>query len=273
MLQTSVSVIMPVYNPKSEELKKAISSVLEQGFGNFELIICDDCSDGYVREIIDEYIKKYSDKKIIYIKNEQNSGCAASLNKCIENAAGELLIRQDADDYSLPCRFENLIKEYEKTKADIVASNIVLFDEKGEWGHRDYPVYPEKKDFLFAIPFMHGACALKKEAVIKAGMYPVSKKTARCEEYALFMTMYSMGAKGVNIQKRLYAFNESRTTIKRRRYSDKIKEVMVKAEGFKKLKLYPAGIIYLAKPPVVGLIPARLLAKIKDKAFDRRKNG
>lgn len=272
MIKTSVSVIMPVYNPEPKELEKALSSVLEQSIAEFELIICDDCSQGYVREIIDKYIDKYNDRRIVYIKNEKNMGCAASLNRCIENSKGELLIRQDADDYSLPFRFESIIKEYEKTKADIVASNILLFDENGEWGHRDYPKNPSKKDFLFAIPFMHGACALKKEAVIKAGMYPVSKKTARCEEYALFMTMYSMGAKGVNIQKHLYAFNENQAAISRRKYSDKIKEVRVKAEGFKKLKLYPIGIIYLAKPLIVGLIPAKLLAKIKDKVFGRRKN-
>lgn len=273
MAQASVSVIMPVYNPKPEELYRALTSVLNQSFTDFELVICDDCSEGYVREIIEEFTDKYDNGKIVYIRNEKNSGCAASLNRCIEKSSGQLLIRQDADDYSLPGRFEMILKEYEETKADIVASNILLFDEEGEWGHRDYPRFPQKKDFLFAIPFMHGACALKKEAVVKAGMYPVSEKTARCEEYALFMTMYSLGARGVNIEERLYAFNENQAAIKRRKYSDKIKEVRVKAEGFKKLGLYPVGIIYLAKPLVVGLIPSKLLAWIKDKVFGRRKNA
>ena len=271
-MPASVSVIMPVYNPEPDELHRALTSVLNQSFTDFEFIICDDCSDGYVREIIEGFTDKYGHEKIVYIRNKKNMGCAASLNRCIENSSGELLIRQDADDYSLPRRFEKIVEEYEKTKADIVASNIILFDEKGEWGHRDYPLFPQKKDFLFAVPFMHGACGLKKESVIGAGMYPVSEKTARCEEYALFMTMYSLGARGVNIKERLYAFNENQAAVKRRKFSDKIKEVRVKAEGFKKLRLYPIGIIYLAKPIVVGLIPSRLLAWIKDKVFGRRKN-
>ena len=265
--EINTSVIMPVYNPQPHELERAIRSVLEQDMSDFEFIICDDGSDIGVQEIVESF----SDPRIKYLRNDRNMGCAYSLNRCIEAAKGELLIRQDADDYSLPGRFSALVKGYIDTGADIIATNIILFDESGEWGHRDYPPTPQKKDFLFAIPFMHGACAYKKSAVAAAGMYPVSKKTARCEEYALFMTMYSQGARGMNINERLYAFNENSEAIKRRRYRDKLREVSVKAEGFRKLKLYPLGIIYLAKPLIVGLIPAKLLAKIKDKVFGRRK--
>lgn len=262
-----VSVIMPVYNPEPIELKRAVRSVLEQEYKDFEFVICDDCSENYVREIIDGF----DDGRIVYIRNESNMGCAYSLNRCIETAKGELLIRQDADDYSLPHRFERLIDEYRKRSFDIISSNILLFDEKGVWGHRDYPGEPRKKDFMFAVPYMHGACALKKSAVLDAGMYPVSEKTARCEEYALFMTMYSLGARGINLTERLYAFNENQSAIKRRKYSDKLKEVRVKAEGFKKLGLYPAGIIFLIKPLIVGLIPSKLLAGIKNIVFKRKK--
>ena len=263
----SVSVIMPVYDPRPGDLKRAVGSVLGQEYADFEFVICDDHSKDYVKEIIDGF----DDSRIVYIRNAENMGCAYSLNRCIERSRGELLIRQDADDYSLPHRFERLVEEYRRNDRDIIASNILLFDENGEWGHRDYPAVPQKKDFLFAIPFMHGACALKKSAAVSAGMYPVSAATARCEEYAMFMTMYSMGARGVNLSERLYAFNEDQAAIRRRKYSDKIKEVKVKAEGFKKLELYPVGVIFLAKPLIVGLIPPRLLAWIKDIVFGRKK--
>lgn len=264
---SGISVIMPVYNPEPSELRRAIESVLSQSPGDFEFVICDDCSDPYVREIIE----RCNDERIVYLRNDRNGGCAYSLNRCIEAAQGELLIRQDADDYSMPGRFAELISAYKQTGADIVASNILLFDESGEWGHRDYPEQPQKRDFLFAVPFMHGACALRRSSVTAAGGYPVSRDTARCEEYALFMTMYAAGARGFNLQKRLYAFNENQAAVSRRKYSDKIREVKVKAAGFRKLKLYPRGIIYLAKPLAVGLIPPRLLAKIKDRVFGRRK--
>lgn len=264
---SGISVIMPVYDPEPSELERALRSVLSQSMSDFELVICDDCSKPYVHEIIE----KCNDERVIYLRNERNGGCAYSLNRCIEAARGELLIRQDADDYSLPDRFAVIKSAYERTNADIIATNIILFDESGEWGHRDYPAEVRKADFLFAVPFMHGACALKKSAVEAAGMYPVSRDTARCEEYALFMTMFARGARGINLPERLYAFNENRAAIARRKYSDKVREVKVKARGFRELKLYPRGIIYLAKPLAVGIIPPRLLAKIKDKVFGRRK--
>lgn len=263
---SGISVIMPVYDPVPSELERALSSVLSQSMRDFELIVCDDCSKPYVHEIV----SACNDERVVYLRNEKNGGCAYSLNRCIEAAHGELLIRQDADDYSLPGRFEALKAAYERTHADIVATNIVLFDESGEWGHRDYPAKVKKRDFLFAVPFMHGACALKKSAVRAAGMYPVSRDTARCEEYALFMTMFAHGARGINLPGRLYAFNENRAAIARRKYSDKLREVKVKARGFRELKLYPLGAVYLVKPLVVGLIPPRLLAKIKDLVFGRR---
>lgn len=263
---SGISVIMPVLDPEPAELRRAVSSVLSQSMSDFEFVICDDGSLPYVRGIIDEF----ADERIVYLRNEHSRGCAFSLNRCIEAARGELLIRQDADDYSLPERFAELKNAYERTGADVVASNILLFDEDGVWGRRDYPEYPQKRDFLFAVPFMHGACALKRSSVTAAGMYPVSRDTARCEEYALFMTMYAAGARGLNLQKRLYAFNENGAAVGRRRYSDKLREVRVKAAGFRRLGLYPRGVIYLAKPLVVGLIPQRLLAGIKDRVFCRR---
>ena len=120
---------MPVYNPKPEQLERAIRSVLEQDMNDFEFIICDDCSEDYVKALVESF----PDPRIKYLRNEKNMGCAYSLNRCIEAATGELLIRQDADDYSLPGRFSALVKGYNDTKADIIATNIILFDENGEW--------------------------------------------------------------------------------------------------------------------------------------------
>lgn len=262
----TVSVILPVRDPTADQLKTAISSVLAQSYRDFELIVCDDGSEPSVKETV----SSYGDPRIVYLRNEKNMGCAYSLNRCIRAAKGELLIRQDADDYSLPDRFSEIVNTYKETNYDIIGSNIILFDENSEWGRRDYPEFPQKKDFLFAVPFMHGACALKKSAVEAAGMYPVSDRTARCEDYALFMEMYAQGAKGCNIRRRLYAFREDEAAVKRRKYSDKIKEVRVKAHGFKILKLYPIGIVYLFKPLIVGLIPPKLLAGIKNKVFKRK---
>ena len=126
-MSVKISVIMPVYNTPEPQLKKALSSVLEQDMPDFELIICDDGSEPFVQKIIG----MCSDPRIKYLRNKENKGCACSLNRCIQEAQGELLIRQDSDDYSLQGRFAALKAAYEQTGADIIASNIMLFDDSG----------------------------------------------------------------------------------------------------------------------------------------------
>ncbi len=264
--KVTVSVIMSIYNNPEEEIRRSVKSVLEQDYADFELVIRNDGSGEYV----DKIIESFEDSRIVYHSEKENHGLSYCLNKCIEESRGELLIRQDADDYSVAGRFSAIVKAYREKNCAIISSNILLFDENGVWGKRDYPENPTKEDFLFAIPFMHGACALKRQAVIDAGMYSLEKKAARCEDYALFMKMYSLGYSGYTIKERLYAYQESRRTICRRSYREKIDQVKVKAEGFKQLGLYPKGVIYLAKPLAVGLIPPKLLAKIKDRHYKRR---
>ncbi|MBA3284207.1 MAG: glycosyltransferase family 2 protein, partial [Nitrosopumilus sp.] len=96
-----VTVLMPVYNA-SAYLHDAIQSILNQTFQDFEFLIIDDGSSDN-SEII---IKGYKDKRIRFIKNEQNIGISATLNKGIELASCELIARMDADDVSYPKRLE-----------------------------------------------------------------------------------------------------------------------------------------------------------------------
>ena len=75
-----VSVIMGVHNGE-KTLSRAIDSILNQTFSDFELIICDDFSTDATYKIMKSYALK--DNRIIILKNERNLGLAASLNKCI----------------------------------------------------------------------------------------------------------------------------------------------------------------------------------------------
>lgn len=68
-----VSVIMPSYNT-AEYIKQSIQSVIDQTYTNWELIIVDDCST----DNTDEIVKSIDDGRIIYLKNEKNSGAAVS---------------------------------------------------------------------------------------------------------------------------------------------------------------------------------------------------
>ncbi len=117
-----ISVIMPVYNGE-KYLREAIDSILSQTYSDFEFIIINDCSTDSTEEII----LSYSDNRIVYIKNEKNMGVAATLNRGLDIAKGEYIARMDADDISLPKRFEKQIGFMEKHKNVAVCGTWVEF--------------------------------------------------------------------------------------------------------------------------------------------------
>ena len=269
MTNPIVSIIMGVYNAeKSNMLQQAIESILNQTMQNFEFIICDDASTDSSYNILQSYMH---DSRIVVIKNDKNRGLAYSLNKCISIAKGKYIVRQDADDYSDTSRLNVLVEYIEShPNYDIVGSNIKYFDESGLWGKYVLPQYPQKKDFLFTVPFIHATVILKKESILKVGGYRVHKETFRCEDYDLFMTMYSKGMRGANIQRYLYNVREDSAAQKRRKYKYRIDEAKVRLSGYRKLKLLPIGYLYALKPLLVGLIPTSFLKVIKDKYYQRR---
>lgn len=91
-----VSILLPVYNNQSD-ITKAITSVINQTYKNWELIIIDDCSTDSTLNTITNYIKDL-DYDIKIIINEVNQGVFISVNKGLALASGELIARLDSDD-------------------------------------------------------------------------------------------------------------------------------------------------------------------------------
>ena len=101
-----ISVVMPVYNAE-KYLDEAIKSILVQTCKDFEFIIINDGSNDKSLEIIEKY--NIQDERIVLI-NRENRGLIASLNEGIEKTKGRYIARMDADDISLPDRFEKQIE-------------------------------------------------------------------------------------------------------------------------------------------------------------------
>jgi aminoglycoside N3'-acetyltransferase/glycosyltransferase involved in cell wall biosynthesis len=102
-----VSILMPVYN-REDFLRMAISSVLKEEFGDFELLICDDGSSDGSLGIIKAFAQ--SDGRIKYFAREKNSGRPAVIYKFLaDHASGRYLIASDSDDLALPNRLRILV--------------------------------------------------------------------------------------------------------------------------------------------------------------------
>ena len=124
----SVSVIMATYNTPVPMLREAVESILKQTFSDFEFLIIDDGStDASV-----SYLDSIKDPRVRIIRNPQNIGITKSLNIGLREANGRYIARMDADDVSLPERFQ---KEFDfmESHPDVIVcgTRIGTIDETG----------------------------------------------------------------------------------------------------------------------------------------------
>ena len=122
-----ISVIMATYNTEIPMLKEAVDSILNQTFSDFEFIIVDDGSTNDSGE----YLRNISDKRVKIIWSPENNGITKSLNIGLREAKGKYIARMDADDISLPTRFETEFRFMEDNPDVIVCgARIGIIDEK-----------------------------------------------------------------------------------------------------------------------------------------------
>lgn len=252
MTEKTISIIVAAYNAE-EHISECINSIQSQTYQNWELIICDDCSQDNTVSIIEEYQKK--DKRIVLLKNDQNMRAGASRNKCIQKSNGNYIMIQDADDVCAADRIEKLYFRISEGDVDFVSSGYYLFDDDGKYKTVVMPnSYPQKKDFLFGMPFCHAATMFTKECILAVEGYRISKETRRGQDYDMFMRLYAKGYKGCNIPDTLYGYRVDKNTINRRKFEYRIDECIIRYKGFKELGLFPKGIPYLFKPIIAHFV-------------------
>lgn len=107
----TVSVIIPTYN-RANTIIRAINSVLNQTFQDFQIIIIDDASNDNTEEVIKNFWGKSSvetQRKIIYLKNELNRGANFSRNRGIKHAKTPFISFLDSDDEYTPYFLEKTV--------------------------------------------------------------------------------------------------------------------------------------------------------------------
>lgn len=125
--QALISVIIPVYNVEAY-LRECVDSVLNQTYGNFEIILVNDGSTDSSGEICDEYVEK--DDRVTVI-HQKNGGPAKTRNTGLENASGEYIYFLDSDDYIENNALELLVNTAENNAADLVFFDAYSFSDDG----------------------------------------------------------------------------------------------------------------------------------------------
>lgn len=122
-----ISVIIPTYN-RANFLHQAIESVLAQTYKNWELIIVDDGSTDNTSELV----RKFTDKRIIYLYQE-NRGASAARNKGIQKAKGEYIAFLDSDDAWLSRKIEKQLDIFKISRFNpgVVCAGVQYIDYNG----------------------------------------------------------------------------------------------------------------------------------------------
>ncbi len=121
-----VSIIMPSWNTE-HFIAASISSVINQTYPNWELIIVDDCST----DKTDDVVSSFSDSRIKYIKNEKNMGAALTRNRAMREAQGEWIAFLDSDDLWMPEKLEKQIAFMENNGYNFSYHEYERIDENG----------------------------------------------------------------------------------------------------------------------------------------------
>ena len=250
------SVVLPVYNAE-KYLDEAVQSVLNQTFRDFEVIIIDDASKDSSWPIIQKYAA--SDSRIRAYKNEKNLKLSLTLNKGIGLASGKYIIRVDADDISLPDRFQKQIDYMEQNlQVGVSGGAMKMINGEGEpIGERKYSLTDKdlrKRIFMFS-PFSHPTLIIRKAILEKSGLFDHSFNPA--EDYELYFRL-GLYSKFGNLPDYIIKYRVLSNSMTGSRLKDmELKTIEVRKKYYKE---YKAGVLDKLYNNLhrlsVGLIPS-----------------
>lgn len=126
-----VSVCIPVFNGENF-IRESISSVLEQDYSSFELLVVDNCSTDLTQSIIEEI----NDSRIRYIRNNVNIGAINNFSKCVNEANGKYFVLLPHDDVLLAGALKEFVNVLDDETIGFVYSAIQVINENGDTLYR-----------------------------------------------------------------------------------------------------------------------------------------
>jgi glycosyltransferase involved in cell wall biosynthesis len=122
-----ITIAMPFYN-SAATLELSIRSLLNQSYGDFELLLCDDGSDDLGLAIA----RSFDDPRVICWSDGRRLRLAARLNQCIDRARGTYMARMDADDIAYPDRLARQLAYLgNHTEVDLCSAGAMVFGKQG----------------------------------------------------------------------------------------------------------------------------------------------
>ncbi len=178
-MKPAVSVLCCVHDG-ARFVERALRSVIDQTFGDFELIVVDDGSTDATPEILAGVAD--ADQRVRLCRHA-HSGLTASLNAGLQLARADLVARQDADDISLPHRFDQQARFLDKHPDHLVVGTCYsTIDEHGTVLQRRRPPLFDlaiRTRLLQANMLAHSSVMFRRDAILSLGGYDTAYATAQ----------------------------------------------------------------------------------------------
>jgi|GEM_PF-842000 len=119
-----VSIVIPAYNA-APFLERALQSVLDQTYTNYEVVFIDDGSEDDTSSVVERFSEKFGER-LRYV-HQENAGVSAARNHGIEIARGDWILFFDADDEMLPEMVQSFVKQTAEFPEATVVSGAAIY--------------------------------------------------------------------------------------------------------------------------------------------------
>jgi len=148
-----VSVVLATYNGE-KFLAEQLDSVIQQTYGNLEIIISDDCSTDNTWPLVEQYAK--IDKRIKGFRNKENIGYTKNFENAILQSSGEYVAFCDQDDIWDKSKIEYMLDNSDSEK--LIFSDSELIDENGISMNKKLSDLKHVRSYYSCLPFLIGNC-------------------------------------------------------------------------------------------------------------------
>lgn len=241
-----VTIYLPSRN-YGEYVEKAIESVINQVYQNWELILVDEGSQDSTLSIFNYFKDKYN-TKVSVISNKKSIGLQKIANQILKLAKGKYMIRLDADDWFHEFALEVLVHQLENSpKAGIAFPNFYYTNKEGKVIGIETRQFNSEIDLGSQLP-PHGACTMFETKSLKiAGGY--SESVNAQDGWDLWLKLYTkIGAIGVDLP--LFYYRQHETSLSR----DNTRMLKARTGIIKEMGSHLTGDY---KPVILGVLPVK----------------
>ncbi|MFH1387062.1 MAG: glycosyltransferase [bacterium] len=239
--QPLVSVIIPTYN-REKYIGKAIQSVLDQTYGNYEILIIDDGSTDNTKKVVDSF----NSEKIRYFRKE-HSGISDARNYGIRESKGEYISWLDSDDEYLPNLLAFQQSHFEANPLiEVLYVDHYFMDSKGKIDYCCYDYTGDSRQALIAVaamgnsPTRNMGSMVRKNIYEKIGGYDPLLKMA--EDTSFTLRALNAGVRFKHLPLPLCKrrnHNERTTFVLRKDHLDEAKALEYLVNNFKLSEMFP----------------------------------